>query len=191
MKFFLPFWGDRIDMNYDFVKGSSRGGREDRFIWEVFDPPPLDGVLVSRPTLDKLRVLNEVLRVGIKKVLRWNGPVLGDCGAWEYVLEDEPPYEPHELLRYYYDAGFDIGVAPDHIITRRIMKRGRVRELSKEEMRRRWEITIRNAEFFFREWYEVDKYYMGLRIMGVVQGWDTSSYGRTSNFSFFLGSDNL
>ena len=70
-------------------------------------------------------------------------------------------------------------------MAKRIVKGRRVRELLREEMRRRWEITIRNAEEFFREWFEVDKYYMGLRIMGVVQGWDTSSYGRTSNFSFF------
>jgi hypothetical protein len=41
---------------------------------------------------------------------------MGDCGAFAYVKEEEPPFTVDEVIDFYEDAGFDLGVSVDHVI---------------------------------------------------------------------------
>ena len=41
---------------------------------------------------------------------------MGDCGAFNYVHEEEPPYSVDEVFDFYEECGFDYGISVDHII---------------------------------------------------------------------------
>ncbi len=41
---------------------------------------------------------------------------MGDCGAFTYVREDDPPYTVDEVIDFYEDCGFDAGISLDHVI---------------------------------------------------------------------------
>jgi hypothetical protein len=144
----------------------------EEYLWEIF--PCTDGILLSKgyvtPKLEK----NIVKCGGINNFLRWSGPVIGDSGAWLYKYEDEPPYTVRELLDYYVKLKIPVGAHLDHMILKTIRVDGVQRELTPEEKKRRWEITLDNA----RETIELlDKEkFNHLQIIGVVQGWDVESY---------------
>ena len=106
-------------------------------------------------------------KVGIHDTFDYNGPILGDCGAFSYREEETPPYSPDLLLRFYDQCGFDIGATPDHLIWGRTKK-------DEEERQRRYDITLRNAQEMYREWSK--KYQKNFDLMGVAQGWDPQSY---------------
>ena len=53
---------------------------------------------------------------------------MGDCGAFNYVHEEEPPYSVDEVFDFYEECGFDYGISVDHIILgvhpdRRVVRR--------------------------------------------------------------------
>ena len=41
---------------------------------------------------------------------------MGDCGAFNYIREDAPPYTPDDVIDFYDECGFDLGISVDHII---------------------------------------------------------------------------
>jgi hypothetical protein len=41
---------------------------------------------------------------------------LGDCGAFNYVREEKPPWSPEEVLEFCSECGFDHGVSVDHVV---------------------------------------------------------------------------
>ncbi len=41
---------------------------------------------------------------------------MGDCGAFSYVRDDAPPYTPDEVIDFYEECGFDLGISVDHVI---------------------------------------------------------------------------
>ena len=41
---------------------------------------------------------------------------MGDCGAFSYVRDDKPPYSPDEVIDFYSECGFDLGISVDHVI---------------------------------------------------------------------------
>ena len=43
-------------------------------------------------------------------------PVFGDCGAFDYITKDAPPFTTDEMLNYYSRLDFDYGVSLDHLI---------------------------------------------------------------------------
>ena len=43
---------------------------------------------------------------------------MGDCGAFSYVREADPPYTVDEVIDFYDGCGFDSGIAVDHVIFR-------------------------------------------------------------------------
>ena len=53
--------------------------------------------------------------VGARTFLRFSGPDLddrllfGDCGAFSYAQQEEPPYRPEEMAEFYEDSGFTHG----------------------------------------------------------------------------------
>ena len=41
---------------------------------------------------------------------------MGDCGAFSYIRDDVPPYTPDEVIDFYDECGFDLGISIDHVI---------------------------------------------------------------------------
>ncbi len=41
---------------------------------------------------------------------------MGDCGAFTYVEQKNPPYSVDDVLRFYVECGFDYGISVDHVI---------------------------------------------------------------------------
>ena len=73
---------------------------------------------------------------------------MGDCGAFNYVHEEEPPYTVDEVFDFYEECGFDYGISVDHIILAyldRQQRRSRARS-----GRARQELTLEYAAQFFR-----------------------------------------
>ncbi len=179
VKLIVPDWDDIVDPQFDFRNEShSSLYRADRYrhgvrIWNIFDPPPLDGVLLSRSVLEKEGgKLRRIEREGVKEFLKLpsklrNGKsfqVIGDCGAWQYRHYEAPPYDPIETLEFYQRLGFDYGVSVDHIALA-------------SNPGYRMEITFRNALKSFEVWkkrYEKGDYTFIL--LAAVQGLEVRDY---------------
>jgi hypothetical protein len=132
MLFYLPDWDDRVDPIYDFEKDEQTQNRNpyehDAYHYELYGKLSCDGILVSKSVVeDKVQKRELARKVGIHKYLRLprNVPVMGDCGAFNYITEHMPPYETSEILHYYQDLDFDIGISIDHLIVPGILKRNR------------------------------------------------------------------
>ena len=41
---------------------------------------------------------------------------MGDCGAFSYIRDDVPPYTPDDVIDFYDECGFDLGISIDHVI---------------------------------------------------------------------------
>jgi len=177
MLYYLPFWpADKIYEEFDPT--SERKAGPTKYLWEVFPAPPIDGILVSRANLEKHKsLMKSVEEKGIHHVLRFKGPIAADCGAWDYVNEKEPRYDPVETIRFYRKMGFDIGVTVDHLVVRTIEdKPGKARELTPEEREYRIMVTLENAKKAFDEFQKTD--YECMRLIGVAQGVDPESYAK-------------
>ena len=166
MKFFLAFeprdvifrsWNPEFDLKTPLKP-------KPQYVWQVYKPAPLDGILVSKPKIDSKKVMNRLLREGIHRYLDYHAIIFGDCGAFTYVSKDDPPYNPIEVLAYYDLCGFDYGATVDHLIFPAFFS----------QKEKRYEVTLRNAELMFREWD--GKYRNGLTLVGVAQGWDVQTY---------------
>ena len=173
MRYFIPEWDDRVDPNYDFINDSSVPGRDpysdDVYAHEIYDKPNYDGILVSKVIVEgskKKKALIE--KMGIHEFIRFDKsrPVMGDCGAFDYVTEENPPFETDEILDYYERLGFNIGVSIDHLIV------GKYAQDPVERMRR-YTLTRNNAEEFLRKHREGHYTFLP---SGIAQGWDPQSY---------------
>lgn len=163
MKFYLPFWWpDGINTHFDPFSETVPHKEKVR-IWNIYNPPPLDGVLVSRVNVESKPPKND----DIHAALDFKGSIMGDCGAFSYIDEAEPPYDPIETLGFYEKYGFDIGVTVDHIIVPKY----------DNEKENRQELTIKNAKKMFDAWKKKET---KLKLLGVVQGWDANSYATAS-----------
>ncbi|MFX1521591.1 MAG: tRNA-guanine transglycosylase DpdA [Promethearchaeota archaeon] len=159
MKFYLPFWWpDGINTQFDPLNETSPHKEKVR-IWNIYNPPPFDGILVSRVNVES----KPPEQKDIHAALDFNGTIMGDCGAFSYINESEPPYDPIETLEFYEKYGFDIGVTVDHLIVPKY-------DHDKEY---RQELTIKNAKKMFDVWKNKGT---KLKLLGVVQGWDAISY---------------
>src|SRR5262249_40312582 len=122
---------DLVDPSFDFTtekRSETRiRQRDDLYAHEVFATPPYDGMLVSKAIVEGTGVgtgrytLGQQRRfavAGVKRFLRVPAgmKVMGDCGAFTYVKEPQPPVTIEEVLRFYDGAGFDYGASVDHII---------------------------------------------------------------------------
>ena len=123
MQFFIPDWDDRVDPLYDFKEDIPVHNRDpyehDTYHYELYGSLNCDGILVSKSVLEDNKAKKQrVQNVGIHRYLRLplNVPVLGDCGAFNYVKEENPPYKTDEILNFYEDLGFNYGVSLDHLI---------------------------------------------------------------------------
>jgi len=160
---------------------------EDKYLWEIF--PCMDGILLSKGYVTPKLEENLVNYGGIQNFLRWNGPVIGDSGAWLYKNEDKPPYSVKDLLDYYVRLKIPVGAHLDHSIFKTVNVDGEVRELTQEEKKNRWKITLDNA----RETMDLlqREKYNGLKVIGVVQGWDIESYRKATRELLGMGYEYL
>jgi hypothetical protein len=135
MQFFFPDSQDQIDPTFDFITEERSiyrvRQRDDRYAHEALGAAPFDGFLVSKTIVDGLPSAagkytvaqrHRLYRVGIREFFRLDrgdGPrlgTMGDCGAFSYVRDDEPPYNPDEVIDFYSECRFDLGISVDHVI---------------------------------------------------------------------------
>lgn len=173
MKFYLPNFEDLVDPEYDFLHDQPSPNRQDRFAhdWyahQFFDEPIFDGVLMSKtviPPAIEARIREEG---GVHAFMRLDErfPVMGDCGAFTYRDEKEPPYTTDEILDYYESLKFTYGVSIDHLI---------FSGFPTEEQGRRWNLTLRNAKEFLQRHRE--KGYQFTPV-GIAQGPSPERYAQ-------------
>jgi len=182
MQYFLPFWpADGIHEQFDPWNDTWDGER--KRIWEVYDKPPIDGVLVSLENLKRnKKFMKETITNGIHEAIGYHGTIMADCGAFTYKNEEKTP-DPIETLENYKKYGFDIGVTVDHLIVNSIDGR----ELSDKEKYARWQLTLDNAEIMYKKSRE--KKYEKMRLIGVTQGVDHEHYEIGLKKLFEIGFD--
>lgn len=157
------------------------------YLWETF--PCMDGILFSKGYVTQKLEESIEKHGGIQNFLRWKGPIIGDSGAWLYKNEDEPPYSVKELLDYYVRMKIPVGAHLDHMILKTVNVDGVKRELTLEEKKKRWKITLDNARETI-DLLEKEKF-NHLQIIGVVQGWDVESYRVAARQLLEMGYDYL
>ena len=134
MQFYFPDSQDQVDPSFDFITEQRSiyrvRQRDDRYAHEVLDPPPYDGLLISKPIVDGLpgttakyteAQRNRLYREGAQRFFRLDQrgeslKIMGDCGAFTYVREHEPVYTVEGVLDFYDESGLDIGISMDHLI---------------------------------------------------------------------------
>ena len=176
--FYIPENDDRVDPNYDFSEDYSDPKRDrlldDVYAHELYDLPQYDGMLISKVNVDKAtrRKNTMIHELGIRKFLRLpeNYTILGDCGAFSYINEEEPPYSTDEVLGYYRDLEFNYGVSVDHLIVGPY-------QADENEKIRRYELTLANAEDFITKYKQhKNDFRREFTPIGVAQGWDPISF---------------
>jgi hypothetical protein len=193
MQFFFPDSQEQIDPSFDFVTEERSiyrvRQRDDRYAHEALRKPPFDGFLVSKTIVDGLpgaagkytiAQRNRLYRVGIREFFRLDtqpGPrlaTMGDCGAFSYVREEDPPYSIDEVIDFYNGCGFDLGISVDHVILGFDPSADRDPE---HPQRAGWvarqALTLELAAVF-RTAVRAGK--VGFQPLGVAQGWSPTSY---------------
>jgi len=170
LRYFIPEWDDLVDPDYDFETDTHSGGSGDWsnevYAHQMYPEPNYDGLLVSKVVAEKSKKKKErINRLGVHRFLRVprDFPVMGDCGAFGYIGEKDPPYTTSEILDYYTRLDFDYGVSIDHLIV----------SSNQDEWKHRYQLTIDNAADFIREHRQQG---LGWTPIGAVQGWDPRSY---------------
>lgn len=170
LRYFIPEWDDLVDPDYDFETDTHSGGQGDWsnevYAHQMYEEPNYDGILMSRAVAEKSKKKKKrINEMGVHRYLRLPSqfPIMGDCGAFDYIQEEVPPYTTEDVIDYYTRLGFNYGVSVDHLIV----------AATEEQRHFRYELTIHNAEEFLREHQK-----MGLpwTPIGSVQGWDPKSY---------------
>ncbi len=193
MKFFFPDSQDQIDPSFDFLTEQRSifrvRQRDDHYAHEALRRPPFDGLLVSKTIVDglpgttgkyTLSQQQRLYRVGVREFFRLDqapGPriaTLGDCGAFTYRRDDIPPYTPDEVIDFYAECGFDLGISVDHVIIDYDPNADHhPGHPHLAEWRRRQQLTLDlAAEFLTRHRSRRARF----APVGVAQGWSPTSY---------------
>jgi hypothetical protein len=191
MKFFFPDSQDLVDPGFDFEKERWSEARvrqrDDRYAHEIFRNRAFDGILVSKGIVDgfggvgsrySLGQRHRLLRNGVREFFRLDNapydlPVMGDCGAFTYVKERVPPYSVDQVIQFYSDCQFDLGLSVDHVIFEFKANWDADEAAVPKEIRERQEITLQLAqEFLGRHRKSKPKF----SAVGVAQGWSPKSY---------------
>jgi len=170
LRYFIPEWDDQVDPDYDFERDTHSGGSGDWsnqvYAHQMLPWPAYDGILVSRIVAEKSKKKKALInKTGVHRYLRVPRafPVMGDCGAFGYIGEKEPPYTTEDVLDYYTRLDFDYGVSVDHLIV----------AATEADKLFRYELTIQNAADFIKEHKRRKLSWVPI---GAVQGWDPESY---------------
>lgn len=193
MKFFFPDSQDLVDPSFDFTTERRDDlrvrQRDDLYAHEVFHSRAYDGLLVSKGIVDgygqvssrySIGQKHRLLRNGVKEFLRleklpYRLEVMGDCGAFTYVKEKEPPYTVDEVIGFYTDCRFDYGLSVDHVILAYQPEWDAKGAKPPAEILERQEITLELAKQF---WARCRGKKQGFTPIGVAQGWSPKSYAR-------------
>lgn len=212
MKFFYADSLDLVDPQFDFEREKSRNPkripqRDDVYAHELMAPArPYDGILVSKALFRagggsvatgkySQAQRKRFEREGAPKFLRFpkNGrqdpeqhPVMGDCGAFAYRNEHEPPYTIDELVDFYEDGRFSLGISLDHMVLDYDKAldhphgaQGALpfatddHQTRQQEANRRRDLSLSNAAEFIercRSWK------VGFEPLGAAHGWSPASY---------------
>ncbi len=174
LRYFIPEWDDLVDPDYDFLNDQHSGGSSDWsnevYAHQMYPEPNYDGLLMSRAVAEKSKKKKERINaLGVHRFLRVprEFPIMGDCGAFDYIMEEKPPYPTEDVLDYYTRLDFDYGVSVDHLIV----------TATEHQKKFRYDLTIHNAEEFLKEHRKA-----GLKWepIGAVQGWDAESYAKAA-----------
>lgn len=181
LRYFIPEWDDLVDPDYDFETDTHSGGSGDWsnevYAHQMYPEPNYDGILVSKVVAEKSKNKKDRINaLGVHRFLRVprDFPIMGDCGAFGYIMEDNPPYTTDEILDYYTRLDFDYGVSVDHLIV----------SATEAQKQYRYQLTIDNAEQFLREHR---KRGLSWTPIGAVQGWDPKSYADAAARMFKMG----
>ena len=174
MRYFIPEWDDRVDPKYDFLRDKHSPEHvvdpfSDHYMWELFgiENVPFDGVLISRFKIEENKSkLQRIKELGIHEFLRLpkTFPMLGDCGAWGYIDEKLPLYDPIETLEFYKEIGVNIGVSVDHLVVKQYE--------NDKDLRMR--ITFENGLKSYDVWKE--QYRKDFDLLCAVQGETVAEY---------------
>ena len=192
MRFFFPDSQDQVDPLFDFVSEEHPvhriRQRDDRYAHEVLTSRPFDGLLISKSIVDGHRGLasgrystasrQRFYREGARQFFRLTERhsdvlIMGDCGAFTYANEHEPPYTVSEVADFYVHSGLDWGVAPDHIVFGFVRAGDPTPDDMVGEWERRRKITIDNADLFLDE---IGRRNSRLVPVGVAHGWNAETY---------------
>ncbi|EWC61181.1 archaeosine tRNA-ribosyltransferase type 5 [Actinokineospora spheciospongiae] len=187
MKFFFPDSQDLVSPTYDFLHDEYLATRvrqrDDVYAHEVVVPPPYDGILVSKAIVDPSVARGagkytapqraRLYRLGIRKFFRLPPAMssIGDCGAFNYIDEEYPPYSVDEVLDFYEGCQFDAGVSIDHVIFGYLPEAGEA-DVDAAWVKRR-HISLDLGEKFLAELRKRDS---PLQPVGAAQGWSPASY---------------
>jgi hypothetical protein len=135
MKFFFPDSQDQINPDFDFITEEHLAlrvrQRDDLYAHEALDGHVIDGLLVSKAIVDgtagsagkyTAAQRNRLYRVGVRRFFRLDQTpssqiqTMGDCGAFSYIDEEIPPVTPDQVIDFYAECGFDLGISVDHVI---------------------------------------------------------------------------
>ncbi|MHA1223240.1 MAG: tRNA-guanine transglycosylase DpdA [Candidatus Heimdallarchaeaceae archaeon] len=178
MKYFIPEWDDLVSSHYDFFNDIECEDSKRVYAHELYSKANYDGILLSRMKVEENKSkFQKIKEVGAHKFFRFEGLIFGDCGAWGYIDERKPPFTTEEILSYYDDFGFDIGVSVDHLC---------LPNQNREELEYRLQLTIENAEKFF-QLHEKKGY--EFRPVGACQGWAVESYRKSVKEALDIGYD--
>lgn len=192
MRFFFPDSQDQVDPFFDFKSEEHPvhriRQRDDRYAHEVLAARPFDGILISKSIVDGIAgsashrystaARHRFYREGARRFFRLHGThsdvlTMGDCGAFTYASEPEPPYTVDEVIDFYDHAGLDWGVAPDHIVFGFVREHESPPADAVEEWERRRSITIENAKAFIGR---IGERGSTVAPIGVAHGWSAESY---------------
>jgi queuine/archaeosine tRNA-ribosyltransferase len=205
MKFIYSDALDMVDPGFDFVRDSHAAKRnpywDDQFAHEIFKTPPYDGMLISRAIVGGTfgsgkysdAQARRLRREGARSFLRLTDlrfasmPIFGDCGAFSYHAQDVPPYSPDDMLGFYDDGRFDFGCSVDHVIFDFDESSPGLGGGS-AEAQRRFDITLENADAFFRSSTHMSAAFTPL---GVIQGWSPDSMAEAARRLVAMGYDYL
>jgi len=135
MKFFFPDSQDQVNPDFDFITEEHLAlrvrQRDDLYAHEALDGHVIDGLLVSKAIVDgtagstgkyTTAQRNRLYRVGVRRFFRLDQTpgsqiqTMGDCGAFSYIDEEIPPVTPDQVIDFYAECGFDLGISVDHVI---------------------------------------------------------------------------
>lgn len=173
IKYFMPEWDDRYDLEFNFIDDSfstkhKANRNTDVYAHEMMERPPYDGILYSLGNLfSQINKKTDIKDVrlkdfpDIKAYYHLNNSkipleVLGDCGAFNYVNEQKPPinFSPSNVAYLYNKLKFDYGVSVDHLVVETIVEKIQgekvKRILTPKEKKYRIKLSLQNADEFLK-----------------------------------------
>jgi hypothetical protein len=193
MDFYFPDSQDQIEPSYDFIAEERSPfrvrQRDDRYAHEAHKKPAYKGILVSKTIVDGIggagrytaAQRHRLYRLGVRDFFRLDEgnrePLksMGDCGAFSYVAEPEPPFRPDDVIDFYEGCGFDEGIAIDHVIFGYRAQSDVDGEITPAWVERQVQ-NERLAETFLERW---EARRCGFEPIGVAHGWSPRSYSNS------------